>query len=148
MLLQNTEAQEHCTELSSFETNKRSHILNAKHDPVCVQEYPEYHPHRDCYGGCRDRGVKFLTDPVFSLAGTTWPRPGGRVLENTETPALSLEDLPPIDAILLSHEDHPDNLDELGRQLPNGRHVCTTIDGADKLAPRPGVRGLKPWQAT
>ncbi|TAQ91389.1 hypothetical protein B7494_g313 [Chlorociboria aeruginascens] len=91
-------------------------------------------------------GIAFLTDPFFSPAGTEWDR-GVVILKNTETPALKLEDLPPIDAVLLSHEDHPDNLDELGRQLLHGRHVLTTIDGAQKLAPRPGVRGLEPWDS-
>lgn len=90
-------------------------------------------------------GVKLLTDPFFSPAGTEWQR-GAYVLKNTDTPALSLETLPPIDAILLSHEDHPDNLDELGRRLLDGRHVLTTVDGSKKLAPRPGVRGLSPWE--
>ncbi|KAL3708312.1 hypothetical protein TMatcc_006296 [Talaromyces marneffei ATCC 18224] len=90
-------------------------------------------------------GVKLLTDPLFSPAGTEWDV-GITILKNTDTPALSLETLPPIDAILLSHEDHPDNLDELGRRLLDGRHVLTTLDGARKLAPRPGVRGLNPWE--
>ncbi|KKY37616.1 putative zn-dependent hydrolases of the beta-lactamase [Diaporthe ampelina] len=36
--------------------------------------------------------------------------------------------------------DHWDNLDDLGRQLLDGRHVLTTRDGASKLAPCPGVR--------
>ncbi|KAJ5917780.1 Zn-dependent hydrolases of the beta-lactamase protein [Penicillium verhagenii] len=92
--------------------------------------------------------VNILTDPFFSPAGTTWDVGGGMVLENTESPALGLENLPRIDAILLSHEDHADNLDELGRQLLNGRQVFTTIDGSNKLAPRPAVRGMKPWETT
>lgn len=91
-------------------------------------------------------GVTFLTDPVFSPAGTTWDMGGGNVLKNTETSAFGLDNLPPIDAILLSHEDHPDNLDELGRQLLNGRRVFTTQDGAKNLAPRPAVRGMSPWE--
>jgi L-ascorbate metabolism protein UlaG (beta-lactamase superfamily) len=90
-------------------------------------------------------GVRFLTDPFFSPAGTEFDM-GLAVLKNEESPALRLQDLPPIDAILLSHEDHPDNLDPLGRQLLNGRHVLTTMDGASKLAPRPAVRGLEPWE--
>ena len=92
--------------------------------------------------------VKLLTDPFFSPAGTAWDMGGGIELKNTETPALGLENLPPIDGILLSHEDHPDNLDELGRRLLDGRHVFTTMDGAKNLAPRPAVRGLKPWETT
>ncbi|PGG99301.1 hypothetical protein AJ79_08568 [Helicocarpus griseus UAMH5409] len=79
-------------------------------------------------------GVKFLTDPFFSPAGSEWDL-GIAVLKNTEAPALGLENLPPINAILLSHEDHPDNLDELGRRLLDGRHVLTTVNGAKKLAP-------------
>ncbi|KAF2788788.1 hypothetical protein K505DRAFT_352959 [Melanomma pulvis-pyrius CBS 109.77] len=56
-------------------------------------------------------------DPFFSPADTSFPI-GAVVLNNSETPALSLADLPPIDAILLSHEDHPDNLDDLGPPRP------------------------------
>lgn len=90
-------------------------------------------------------GVVFLTDPYFSPGGTEWDVKV-TVLTHDHNPALKLEEMPPIDAILLSHEDHPDNLDELGRRLLDGRKVLTTIDGANKLAPRPGVVGLKPWQ--
>ncbi|KAK0191509.1 hypothetical protein F5146DRAFT_1224235 [Armillaria mellea] len=71
-------------------------------------------------------GVNLLTDPFFSPRWCC--------------------DLPPIDAVLLSHEDHPDNLDELGRRLLDGRKVITTMDGARKLHPRPGVRGIRPWE--
>lgn len=92
--------------------------------------------------------INLLTDPFFAPPGTTWDMGGGNMLKNAETPALKLEDLPPIDAILLSHEDHPDNLDELGRRLLDGRHVFTTMDGAKNLAPRPAVRGMKPWETT
>jgi L-ascorbate metabolism protein UlaG (beta-lactamase superfamily) len=90
-------------------------------------------------------GITFLTDPAFCPGGTEWDF-GGVTLMNTAGPAIKLEELPPIDAVLLSHEDHPDNLDELGRGLLNGRTVLTTMDGASKLAPRPGVRGMKPWE--
>ncbi len=89
-------------------------------------------------------GVNLLTDPFFSPAGTSWDV-GVVVLTVDHTPAMGLADLPPIDAVLLSHEDHPDNLDEPGRATLDGRHVFTTPDGARKLAPRPGVRAMKPW---
>ncbi|KAJ5923107.1 hypothetical protein N7516_010810 [Penicillium verrucosum] len=69
-------------------------------------------------------GVNFLTDLFFSPA----------------------DQLPVIDAVLLSHEDHPDNLDELGRQLLDGRRVFTTVDGGKNLSPRPAVHGMKPWE--
>lgn len=89
-------------------------------------------------------GVNLITDPVFSQAGTEWDM-GIMTLKLGNTPAMSLSTLPPIDAVLLSHEDHPDNLDEPGRALLDGRQVLTTSDGAKNLAPRPGVRALKPW---
>lgn len=89
--------------------------------------------------------VNLITDPVFSPAGTEWDL-GIAVLKTTKSAALGLADLPVIDAVLLSHEDHPDNLDEPGRQLLDGRHVLTTADGAKKLAPRPAVRALQPWE--
>ncbi|KAK0628410.1 beta-lactamase superfamily domain-containing protein [Bombardia bombarda] len=90
-------------------------------------------------------GVNLITDPVFSSAGTTWDV-GITVLKKSSEPGLSIPQLPPIDAVLLSHEDHPDNLDELGRALLDARRVLTTPDGASKLAPRPGVQALHPWE--
>ncbi|KAL2136171.1 hypothetical protein VTI74DRAFT_5224 [Chaetomium olivicolor] len=90
-------------------------------------------------------GVNILTDPFFSPAHTEWDM-GIVILKNTDNPALAVDDLPPIDAVLLSHEDHPDNLDELGRKTLEGRQVLTTVDGAKKLAPNPGVRAIRPWE--
>ncbi|KAH0495105.1 hypothetical protein TgHK011_008675 [Trichoderma gracile] len=92
--------------------------------------------------------LTILTDPYFSPEGTEWVGRSGAKLVNSYQPPLGLEDLPPIDLILLSQEDHKDNLDDLGRQLLNGRHVFTTTDGAQNLAPRKGVRGMKPWETT
>ena len=89
-------------------------------------------------------GVSFLTDPFFSPAGTAWEK-GRVVLKVSDDPALRLDQLPIIDAVLLSHEDHEDNLDPVGRQLLDGRRVYTTPDGANNLSPRPAVHGMKPW---
>lgn len=92
-------------------------------------------------------GVNVLTDPFFSPAGTTFPKTDEFALKVSTDPALRLDQLPPIDAILLSHENHEDNLDPLGRRLLDGRRVFTTMDGARNLAPRPAVHGFEPWQA-
>ncbi len=108
-------------------------------------------------------GINFLTDPVFCPAGSAYEYHGWAKVPNlhdwgfTETPppatlrsiagpAIELNELPPIDAVLLSHEDHVDNLDPLGRQLLDGRRVFTTPDGERNLKPRPGVVGLRPWE--
>ena len=92
--------------------------------------------------------IKIVTDPYFSPPGTEWLSKSGVKLVSKYQPALGLSDLPPIDVVLLSHEDHKDNLDDLGRQLLDGRRVVTTTDGANKLAPRPGITGLRPWETT
>ncbi|OJD35219.1 zn-dependent hydrolases of the beta-lactamase [Diplodia corticola] len=89
-------------------------------------------------------GINLLTDPFFSPAGSTWDI--GITLAVSANPALSLAQLPPIDAVLLSHDDHVDNLDPPGRTLLDGRRVLTTPSAARNLAPRPGTRGLAPWE--
>lgn len=89
--------------------------------------------------------VNFITDPVFDNVGSTYDL-GIITLESLKAPVLGLHDLPAIDAVLLSHEDHPDNLDTAGRTLLDGRTVITTPDGANKLKPRPAVHAIHPWE--
>ncbi|KAB8078736.1 Zn-dependent hydrolases of the beta-lactamase protein [Aspergillus leporis] len=91
-------------------------------------------------------GVNMITDPFFSPAGSKWDITEKLAVTVTDDPGLRLDQLPVIDAVLLSHEDHPDNLDELGRRLLDGRRVFTTVDGAKNLSPRPAVHGFKPWE--
>ncbi|KAG9085829.1 hypothetical protein FRC06_003433 [Ceratobasidium sp. 370] len=90
-------------------------------------------------------GVRFITDPAFDEAGTEYERPN-ITLKVLTGPALQLHDLPAIDAVLLSHEHHPDNLDLSGRALLEGRTVVTTADGARNLSPRPSVHAVRPWE--
>jgi len=109
-------------------------------------------------------GINFLTDPFFGpIEGNgydstpVWEKtdlkkygmdsiPPPPHLINHRGPALQLNELPPIDAVLLSHEDHLDNLDPEGRKLLDGRKVFTTVEGSSELQPRPGVVGLRPWE--
>jgi L-ascorbate metabolism protein UlaG (beta-lactamase superfamily) len=86
-------------------------------------------------------GVNFITDPVFADAPAEYDitdiMPEGTektILKYDEGPALKLNQIPPIDVVLLSHEDHIDNLDDEGRKLLDGRRVITTPDGAKNLA--------------
>jgi L-ascorbate metabolism protein UlaG (beta-lactamase superfamily) len=98
-------------------------------------------------------GVKFITDPIFDEAPRSHDRshvaglkPGEFFLTLQESPALSIKQLPIIDCVLLSHEDHIDNLDETGRQLLIGRRVITTPGGAKNLSNHPGTCPVEPWQ--
>jgi L-ascorbate metabolism protein UlaG (beta-lactamase superfamily) len=86
-------------------------------------------------------GQRWLTDPTLS--------PPGRYehLERTTAPALDVADVEPIDAVLLSHDQHADNLDPAGRAfLPRAGRVLTTVEGAERLGG--GAVGLAPWDTT
>lgn len=87
-------------------------------------------------------GLRLLTDPAFDPAPAEY-RMGPVVLQSTAGPAIAIEDLPEIDAVLLSHDDHPDNLDATGRTLLPGRPVLTTESGAGRLGGE--AVGLAPW---
>lgn len=90
-------------------------------------------------------GLRFLTDPAFDGPGD-YPRPGGRFLTKTAPPVAGPETLGPIDVVLLSHDEHPDNLDNSGRELLTGVPlVLTTPSAAGRLGGT--SRGLTPWEA-
>lgn len=86
-------------------------------------------------------GVRLLTDPTFDPAGTTY-QVGPVVLTKTSGPALGIDDLGDVDAVLLTHDQHPDNLDHAGRAyLGVVPTILTTPTGAGRLgAPAIGLR--------
>lgn len=90
---------------------------------------------------------RFLTDPTFDPPGGRYKFGWGTSSRKTAGPAISVEQLGPLDAILLSHDQHGDNLDGEGRALL-GRvpTVITTKAGAKRLGG--GARGLGPWEST
>jgi L-ascorbate metabolism protein UlaG (beta-lactamase superfamily) len=90
-------------------------------------------------------GVRLLTDPTFDPAGTRYEQ-GPVRFEKLAGPALLPEQLGPIDAVLLSHDTHVDNLDHAGRTLlPRAGVVLTTPGGAERLGGN--AQGLAPWQS-
>ena len=60
-------------------------------------------------------GLRFLTDPTFDPAGAYTSGP--RTLTKTQDAVVTPDALGPIDAVLLSHDQHMDNLDRSGREL-------------------------------
>ena len=89
-------------------------------------------------------GLRLLTDPTFDPAGTDYPT-GAYTLRKTQDPTRSPAELAPIDAVLLSHDHHFDNLDHAGRALLRETpRVLTTAAGASRLGG--GTIGLEPWQ--
>jgi L-ascorbate metabolism protein UlaG (beta-lactamase superfamily) len=90
-------------------------------------------------------GFRLLTDPTFDLPGT-YQLPHVK-LEKLSGPAMALEAIGDIDAVLLSHDQHADNLDESGKHfLPKAKRVLTTEAGAKRLDGQ--VEGLAPWTST
>ena len=91
-------------------------------------------------------GFRLLTDPGFDAAGTRFES-GAYVLTKTKGPAAKAEALLPIDAVLLSHDHHFDNLDGSGRSfLPLAGRVITTRDGAGRLSSG-NITGLFCWES-
>jgi len=89
-------------------------------------------------------GHRLLTDPTFDPPGAEY-RAGTYVLRKTQGPALGPEALGPLDAVLLSHDHHFDNLDASGRQLlARVPRVITTGSAAQRLGG--SAVGLGPWE--
>src|ERR1700686_4350638 len=60
-------------------------------------------------------GFRLLTDPTFDAPGE-YQLPHA-VLRKTAGPALAAAEIGPVDAVLLSHDQHADNLDKSGRDF-------------------------------
>jgi L-ascorbate metabolism protein UlaG (beta-lactamase superfamily) len=88
-------------------------------------------------------GLRLLTDPTFDPPGD-YPLGPGRVLTKTAPSQVDPGELGHLDAVLLSHDQHPDNLDTSGRELL-GRVpvVLTTASGAERLGG--SAQGMTAW---
>ncbi|MEU0567765.1 MBL fold metallo-hydrolase [Nonomuraea sp. NPDC005983] len=83
-------------------------------------------------------GLRLLTDPTFDPPGD-YPI-GDRALSKTGGP----EEVGAVDAVLLSHDQHPDNLDRAGRAfLASAPVVLSTGSAAERLGDP--VQALPNW---
>jgi len=90
-------------------------------------------------------GFRLLTDPTFDGPGD-YQLPHVK-LEKLTGPAMSVRDVGAIDAVLLSHDQHSDNLDHSGRDfLAEAKRVLTTEAGAKRLGGK--TEGFAPWAST
>src|SRR5438309_796999 len=90
-------------------------------------------------------GFRLLTDPTFDAPGA-YQLPHVR-LEKLTGPAVSADAVGDVDAVLLSHDQHSDNLDHSGREyLSRTRRVLTTKAGAKRLGGN--TEGFAPWELT
>jgi L-ascorbate metabolism protein UlaG (beta-lactamase superfamily) len=90
-------------------------------------------------------GFRLLTDPTFDEP-RSYQLPHVK-LEKLTGPAISAGAIGELDAVLLSHDQHADNLDDSGKTLlATARRVLTTVAGAKRLGGH--VEGLAPWETT
>ncbi len=91
--------------------------------------------------------LRLMTDPVFDPAGGRYSFGWGTGSTKLTDSPVSTEALGHIDAVLLSHDHHEDNLDKAGRAfLPKAKRVLTTTSGEKRL--RGNAEGLANWQST
>ncbi|MGI5291968.1 MBL fold metallo-hydrolase [Nonomuraea polychroma] len=90
-------------------------------------------------------GLRFLTDPTFDAPGD-YQVPGGPLLTKTAPSSGSPADLGRIDVVLLSHDEHADNLDNSGRTLlADVPLTLTTPGGGQRLGDN--AKGLADWES-
>lgn len=96
------------------------------------------------------QGRFFMTDPVFSERASPFSFAGPK---RFHAPPLALEDLPELEAVILSH-DHYDHLDEatVKALAPKVRHFLTPLGVGKRLidwgVPAEKVQQLDWWQST
>jgi L-ascorbate metabolism protein UlaG (beta-lactamase superfamily) len=89
-------------------------------------------------------GLRMLTDPTFDPAGSEYPT-NVYTLRKTIGPAIDAAALGRMDAVLLSHDHHFDNLDHSGRAvLARARVVLTTQAAAARIGGT--AKGLDAWE--
>ena len=92
-------------------------------------------------------GWRVLTDPTFDPPGARYRFGWGTASRKVTGPAVSVDELGPVDAVLLTHDHHADNLDVTGRSLLSSvPRVLTTVAGAHRIGA--GALGLAPWATT
>ncbi|MGW0826833.1 MBL fold metallo-hydrolase [Streptomyces sp. NPDC002845] len=90
-------------------------------------------------------GLCFLTDPTFDGPGD-YQVPNGPVLTKTAPSTGTPADLGRVDVVLLSHDEHADNLDDSGRALlADVPLTLTTPGGGRRLGQK--ARGLADWES-
>lgn len=85
-------------------------------------------------------GWRLLTDPTVDAPGRRYGFGWGASSRKLVGPAVPVDDISRVDAVLLTHDHHADNLDDAGRGLlPSAGAVITTASGArDSGAPPAG----------
>lgn len=93
-------------------------------------------------------GWRILTDPTFDAPGRRYTFGWGTSSIKVAGPAQVPERVAPVDVVLLSHDQHADNLDDAGRALlGQAGTIITTVPAARRLGAL-NARGLADWDST
>ena len=85
-------------------------------------------------------GWRFVIDPTFDDPGEHG------YLTKTAGPAISPSALGSVDAVLISHDEHLDNLDIEGRRFAlDAPRILTNLGAAERLGP--SAQGLAQWES-
>ncbi len=92
-------------------------------------------------------GWRILTDPTFDPPGRRYKFGWGTASTKVAAPAMTIAEIGPVDAVLLTHDRHADNLDDSGRaMLTTTPTTITTRSGAARLGG--STRGLAPGETS
>ena len=87
-------------------------------------------------------GLRLLTDPT--VGSPSHITTGNRTVTKTQPPAVPVDEIGPIDAVLLCHDQYGHNVDDSGRQLlSRAPLVMTTLAAAARLGD--AARAMPPW---
>lgn len=93
-------------------------------------------------------GLTVLTDPNFIHRGESVPIGYGLSMERLTDPAMEIEDLPPLDVVVLSHY-HGDHFDPVAEErLDRALPIVTTPEAAEILSDKGfgATRALETWE--
>ena len=89
-------------------------------------------------------GWRLLTDPTFDAPGRRYSFGWGAASRKLAGPAIAADAVGPVDAVLLSHDHHGDNLDRAGRALLSSAGTVVTTTPAEGSSARPAGSRLSP----
>lgn len=88
--------------------------------------------------------VTILTDPVFDEKGKYYHHGYGAISKKTSNPGVNNDSLPDIDLLLLTHPQHKDNFDRIGREVAKKASIILSTKQIEKMYDQ--GKGMIPWE--
>ena len=91
--------------------------------------------------------IRIVTDPGFDPQGTERVEGPGHVLTKVMAPPIPVNEIGPVDLVLLSHAQHLDNLDNEGKRLLGRAALTMTTPDSAKMGLPGKPMGLPTWKS-